>query len=500
MLTRRSFVRGAAGTTALAAGGLPLLRTAPATAASGLPRSIAPLAATGVDAPFDHVVVLMMENRSFDHFLGWMPGADGIQAGLTFTDDRGRTFPTFRMETTYQGCDVKDPDHSYEGFRTQFNGGACDGFLRTARDPAGKADAFPIGYYDKAGVGIRANLAEGFTVFDRYFSSIMAETFPNRMYMHAAQTDRNHNMGVTNSPTGYMQTIWDRLAAKGLTGRYYFYDLPFLGLFGQRYTSITKPFDQFLVDAAAGTLPNVSFVDPMFNGEGQGASNDDHPSADIRGGESFISQVYQAVRTSPNWERTILVINYDEWGGFYDHVPPPHVIDKTTVVPLGDAGADNPDYTQLGFRVPCIVVSRYAPAQVWHQGPYEHTSILKMIEWRWGLDNLSFRDLNARNLAEALNFDNPRTAAQLPNIPAVTPPFYGAACSPASAKQATPAQVPGAVVPEVPFAVALPLVGGVTIAGALAAKRLWLPTKTREAFGVDREPVEVGSGPPDSAN
>jgi hypothetical protein len=127
--------------------------------------------------------------------------------------------------------------------------------------------------------------------------------------MHAAQTDRTHNSTATSS----LPTIWDRLAAAGRTGRYYFSDIPFVALWGTKYLPISKPFADLLVDAAAGTLPKVSFVDPRFEDESSGSSSDDHPHADIRAGEQFLNQVYGAVTSSPNWARTLLIVDFDEW-------------------------------------------------------------------------------------------------------------------------------------------------------------------------------------------
>src|SRR6202022_1562425 len=145
--------------------------------------------------------------------------------------------------------------------------------------------------------------------------------------------------------------IWDRLIEKGLSGRYYFSDLPFLGLWGTRYTNISKPFAQFLTDAAAGDLPNVAFIDPRFEDEGSGTSQDDHPHADIRNGEMFLNKIYGALRNSPNWSKTILIINYDEWGGFFDHVPPP-----LAPIPTASAAAGDVD-GRLGFPVPGVGIS-----------------------------------------------------------------------------------------------------------------------------------------------
>jgi phospholipase C len=167
----------------------------------------------------------------------------------------------------------------------------------------------------------------------------MAETFPNRVYQHAAQTDRLTN----TTDLSVLPTIWDQLAGAGLDGRYYFSDVPVLALWGPKYVSIGRPIGDFFIDAGAGTLPNVAFVDPSFIGEDVGTSNDDHPHADIRNGETFLNAIYRAVTLSPAWSRTVLVFNFDEWGGFFEHVSPP-----TAPIPPADQAAGNTDGL-LGF-------------------------------------------------------------------------------------------------------------------------------------------------------
>ena len=386
-------------------------------------------------APFDHVVVLMFENRSFDHLLGWLPGSDGVQAGLQFADQTGTVYPTYALAPDPQGCGYLDPDHSWEGFVTQFNNGANDGWLKTPAD-RGTEDTFPIGYYGASDLPALSSFAQSYTLLDRYFCSFAGETFPNRFYQHAARTDRDHNMGITQTTLG--PTIWDRLAAAGLSAGYYFVDEPFIGLWGTKYLSIAHPAAQFLADAAAGTLPNVSFVDPSFANEGQGQSGDYHPHGDIRAGEAFLSLIYHAVRNSPVWDKTVFVVNFDEWGGFYDHVVPPRVPDDTVRAALTPAGDPVPDYGQLGFRVPCIVASPWSPSGVVHDGPYEHTSVLKMIEWRWGLAPLTQRDANAKNLAEVLDFTSTRSDS--PDIP-VLASFASVACGPTSVAKRPPAAI-----------------------------------------------------------
>ncbi|HKC29622.1 MAG TPA: alkaline phosphatase family protein [Jatrophihabitans sp.] len=351
----------------------------------------------------DHVVVVMMENRSFDHFLGWLPGADGKQAGLSFVDRYAIPHQTFH-QTAYASCGFHDPDHSYEGGRIELNGGKCDGWLK-----AGENDSLAISYYTQPDLPFLGQAATTWTACDRYFAATMAETYPNRFYQHAAQTDRIHNSTTVST----LPTIWDRLAAAGLTGRYYFSDVPFLALWGTKYLDIAAPFAQFLTDAAAGQLPQVSFIDPRFEDENSGTSNDDHPHADIRAGESFLNEVYRAVTSSPNWPNTLLVINFDEWGGFYDHVAPGTAPDAAAQTAL------------RGFRVPGLVISPRARRGYVDHTVYDHTSVLRAIEWRWNLPPLSPRDKAAANIVGALDFTSPpRLAAPQFTVPQ----FVAAAC------------------------------------------------------------------------
>ncbi len=368
-------------------------------------------AAVSLPAPdssgIDHVVVVMMENRSFDHFMGWLPGANGKQAGLSYVDRYGVTHPTYHL-TEFASCGHSDPDHSQEGGLIQLNNGKADGWLR-----AGEDDLLPIGYYQQSDLAFLGQAAPVWTTCDGYFSAVMAETYPNRFYMHAAQTDRIHNSTATST----LPTIWDRLAAAGRTGRYYFSDVPFVALWGTKYLSIAKPYATFLSDAAAGALPDVSFIDPRFMEESSGSSADDHPHADIRAGEQFLDEVYQAVTSSPNWARTLLVVNFDEWGGFYDHVAP------------GTAPDTSGSTALRGFRVPALVVSPRARRGFVAHNTYDHTSVLKTIEWRWGLAPLTPRDSAARNIAEVLDFSTPPNLS-VPRF--VVPPFTATACTPAN--------------------------------------------------------------------
>jgi phospholipase C len=280
---------------------------------------------------------------------------------------------------------------------------------------AGDNDEYAIGYYGESDVPFFARAATDWTACDRYFAAIMGPTFPNRMYQHAAQTDRISN---TFEPST-LPTIWDRLAEAGLTGRYYFQDAPFLGLWGPKYLSISRHYRSFLLACARGRLPNVSYVDPRFIEELTGTTSDDHPHADIRNGQAFLNQVYTAVTTSPAWRRTLLVINYDEWGGFFEHVPP-------QAAPITDATRAAGDKDGLrGFRVPCLVISPFAARRFVAHNLFDHTSVLRFIEWRWGLEPLTVRDAAANNLADVLNFRRRHRRAPEYAVPAGP---FGAPC------------------------------------------------------------------------
>src|SRR5579859_407080 len=334
------------------------------------------------DSGIDHIVVVTMENRSFDHFMGWLPNANGKQAGLTYVDNSGVSHSTHSLSGDNTGCPHPSPDHSYYGGRVEYDSGSMDGFLR-----AGNNDVYSIGYYGEADVPFYAALARNYLTCDRYFAAILGPTFPNRLFIHAAQTDRlDDSVNFTSLPA-----IWDELAASGVSANYYFSNVPFTALWGTKYLGISKLYAEFLAAAATGTLPAVSFVDPKYTILDDGEGNDDHPHADLRAGEAFMGQIYRAVTSGPKWANTVLIFNRDEWGGFYDTVTPPRVIAANDV----DTDIVN-GQVLLGCRVPTIVVSPFTRGNTAtpriDSTLYDHTSVLKLIEWRYNLPPLSPRD------------------------------------------------------------------------------------------------------------
>jgi phospholipase C len=376
--------------------------------------SARPLLPSPKSSGIDHIVVVTMENRSFDHMMGWVPGAEGMQAGLTYTDEAGVAFPTRHApligdppERDFQGCGHPDPDHSYDGGRVQFNGGACDGWLR-ADDDTTTTDDYPIWYYTDADLQFFAGAARDWTICDQYFSSIMGPTFPNRIFSHCAQTDRIENSFELST----LPTIWDRLAERRVSAGYYFSDVPFLALWGPKYQPISHRLSTFFEHCRTGRLPEVSYVEPRFLGENEGLSNDDHPHADLRNGQAFQNSIYEAVASSRHWKNTMIVFQYDEWGGFFDHVAPSTapISDIDRAAGYTDHAPDAPGGLR-GFRVPAIIMSPFAQRGHVAHTVFDHTSVLRFIEWRWKLDPLTERDATAANLAEALDFSSRSLAA-----------------------------------------------------------------------------------------
>lgn len=370
------------------------------------------------DSGINHVVVVMLENRSFDHFLGWLPNADGRQLGLSFVDKQGTSHSTHSLSGDFTGCPGADPNHSYGGARIAYNDGKMDGFLR-----AGHNDPYSLGFYGEGDLPFLAGLARNYTACDRYFASILGPTFPNRMFLHAGQTDRlDDSIRLASLPT-----IWDRLSEAGIAANYYFSNVPYLALWGTKHVGICRLHEDFMEAAQRGTLPAVSFVDPHYTLLDDGAGNDDHPHADIRKGDRFLYDLYRAVAGGPQWASTVLVITFDEWGGFFDHVVPPRAAAGNSLDPDVVDGK-----TLLGLRVPTVIASPWSRHNPTDPQPssvvFDHTSVLKLIEWRWSLLPLTARDggSDVGNLAEALDFGN--HDAQLPNIAEPHPPFLAKPC------------------------------------------------------------------------
>jgi phospholipase C len=413
-LRRREFLQRAAVTGGLAAGLAGVL--SPDTILAEATKRTRANVPDPRNLPIDTFVVLMMENRSFDHYLGWLPGADGRQDGLVYRDAAGNPYDTHRLSPDFQGCAHPDPDHSWDGGRQQLDGGRMDGFLRS-----GENDVFSIGYYAEQDLPFMPAVARAFTTFDRFFCSLLASTYPNREYMHAAQSYGMTDNTMPVSSGGFPDTtIFAALAAKGVSSRYFYTDIPVSALWGAPGLARSGQVQEYYERCASGTLPAVSFVDPAFNGEEQGTSGDEHPHGDVRLGQAFMADVVHAFLEGPQFKRGALFIVYDEWGGFFDHVRPPRVPDVRASADVAQ------DFGQMGLRIPAVLVSPYARRGHVDHNIYGFESILKLIRYRFGLPPLTTRDKYARNMARSFDFDS-KPNLDVPSLPD-PPQVVGSSC------------------------------------------------------------------------
>ena len=408
-----------------------LARVSAAALAAGSVWAAAPgaVATRAASLPIDHVVVLMQENRSFDSYLGRLhfegqPHSLPEPPGASNPDPTNLDGPPIRAFHKTHYCEVADLDHSWNGTHREIDGGAMDGFTTAnvvAQDPSGSR---ALGYYDSSDLPFYYGLYNTFAMGDRYFASAPTQTFPNRLYLLAGTSFghiRNDNFPPV--PGQFAQrSIFNELDEAGITWRVYAaqYPLSFAFLFSYvRETAAAanvRPYQQYAVDAAAGRLPQVSFIDPIFVAPNN-IENDEHPPSNVQVGEQFTAAVINTLFQSPNWGSSALFLTYDEHGGFYDHVPPPAAIPPDDIPPLLQPGDVPGGFDMYGVRVPAVVVSPFArPHFVSHQ-VNDHTSILRFIETRFGLPALSRRDAAANPMLEFFDFSHAAFATP-PSLPA----------------------------------------------------------------------------------
>ena len=341
-------------------------------------------------------VYMMMENRSYDHFFGARAmapenrGGDGLPTATTFSnpDIHGVAVTSFTPDKN--SLCALDPPHGWDESRMQWNSGANDGFLRVHQMAPGHdaTDQQPMQYLVRSDVPVSWALADVYATADRWFCSVMGPTWPNRFYWHAATSQGK--MDNTLPPGGLTApSIYHLLNDKGIPWMYYYGNIPVVSLYQGLDVSRMQPFSQFLADAKAGTLPPVVYIDPAFN------DNDDHPPVHPINGQQLIASVYNALATSPQWKNCLLVITYDEHGGFFDHVSPPQTVD--------DLAAQG--FNQLGFRVPTLVAGPYVKQGYISSVQYEHCSALRELERAFGLPSLNQRTMAAPDLSDFLDAD-----------------------------------------------------------------------------------------------
>jgi phospholipase C len=287
-----------------------------------------------------------------------------------------------------------------------------DGFVSTPIDPLTTeiVGGVAMGYWQAEDQPFYYSLYRHFPIADRYFCSVLGQTFPNRRYLLAA-TSIGQIDDTTPALTDYPAngTIFDELDAHGITWKDYFSTTPTVELFPPLFlkNNGTKvvPIADFFTDAAAGTLPNYCLVEPDYEHQ-----SEENPQ-NIAAGEEFAASVINAVINGPAWDRTALLLTYDEHGGYYDHVPPPAAIPPDSIGPTlvpGENGFDG--FARYGFRVPFVLVSPWARQNFVSHEIYDHTSILKLVETKWNLPALTYRDANAAAMLDMLDLHRPSFA------------------------------------------------------------------------------------------
>jgi phospholipase C len=386
-----------------------------------------------------HIVVLMMENRSFDHMLGFAQSAawpiDGLQGNETNADSAGGTAQV-SSDANYGGDFTPDPGHAVFDTLTQIYGDpntsvmkdpTMSGFIRSyegkTHDP--QAAHRIMKCFSPQKLSVLTSLAQQFCVCDRWFSSVPGPTFPNRAFAHGATSIGRVDMGIDwrNMST----TIYERLAQNNVNAAIFYHDstmaMTFNGLAAkmQDYFGV---FDDFLRLCSNNKLPPYTFVEPRFanspggNGQSAFSASDQHPDHDVAEGEALIKTVFNAIWSNTKLRNsTLLVIVYDEHGGLYDHVPPPTTVNPDSKVWTNDGISMDPsfDFTRLGVRVPGILISPYIPAGTIDHTVYDHASIIatarKLLIPNVANSHLTQRDRLANTFESNLTLTQPRTDA-----------------------------------------------------------------------------------------
>jgi phospholipase C len=380
----------------------------------------------------EHILVLMMENHSYDNYLGMLGRGDGFTLGPDGRPTATNPYPdgslqrAFLMPNSAQQ-DAK-PTNEWGETHLQMSNGTNEGFVRSLSGPVA------MGYWDEQILPFYYSLANTFPIGDRWFCSAPGQTYPNRRYLLAGTSagmveDVIEQVAIP-APNG---TILERLELFGLTWKNYYSSFPpttYLYPIDALATALNVVhIDRFYEDAASGHLPNFAIIDPDF-----GNSSEEDPQ-DISVGQSFAADVINAVMASPAWPKTLLIWNYDEHGGYYDHVPPPAAIKPDSIPPIGyEKGESAYDgFARYGFRVPSAVISPWSKPNYVSSVLYDHTSILAMVERKWNLPACTWRDANANDLMDFIDLGNaafldpPRLAAPAastgsPGHPGTIPP------------------------------------------------------------------------------
>jgi len=387
----------------------------------------------GDKIPIDTILVVMMENRSFDHYFQKLPenGQTDVEVApkdFSNPDKDGKPIAIHRDELL---CFV-DTAHGWNASHRQFGSGKMNGFVVSNDEPP---ESMPVGpgatpdllsgvramtYYEASDLPFMFWAANEYAIGDHYHCSILGPTWPNRMYLYGATS-----LGRTSNkiPAGTVKaSILDNLELRKIDWKIYASLSPGAAVFVPdriiKYRDHVVDGSQYFEDAAAGKLPQFAFVDPNIGSE-KYDQNDEHPPAVMAIGQAWMAKVVDALHKSPQWKRSALFITYDEHGGLYDHVVPPAACPPDDVAAELGAGDEPGKFDQLGFRVPLVVISPFAKKHFVGHHVYDHTSITRFIEARFTMPAMTKRDANAEAPWEMFDFDNPPHLTAPTNMPAV---------------------------------------------------------------------------------
>lgn len=367
-------------------------------------------------APIEHIVVLMMENRSFDHMFGSLSliegrqDVDGLTGNETNPGAQGEDVGIFELDPFQK---LHHLPHKWDPMHAAFNGGRNDGFVlahhEANKHEADNAGPEVMGFLGRQSMEVMYALADSYTLCDQWHCSVMGPTWPNRFYLHAGDSGGRKS----NKPKFFMDSVWGRLRDADLRGINYFSDLPWAAAAMGKLRGFSR-MKTFFEDAERGRLPEFSILDPGFfsstsDHPKEFGGDSDHPEMgpNVNLGQLLIATIYQALAESPQWNKTLFMITYDESGGFYDHVAPPTTIDERG------------DFRQLGFRVPTLIIGPHVRSGCINNNLFEHCSVLSTAQRRFGLEPLNARVDAASDISSAINpefIDNPQAPITLPEI------------------------------------------------------------------------------------
>jgi phospholipase C len=384
----------------------------------------------GDQIPIDHIILIMQENRSFDHYLSLLPGANVASPDVQVPGPDGGFVQRFHTSTY---CVQDDVNHSWDGVHQEIDDGGMDGFAIANAD-AIKGDpngARSMGYLDSTDLPFYYSLAETFAVSDSHFCSAPGDTAPNREYFAAASSRGAADETIINLPQkdangNQLQNIYSLVDGAHISWRFYSAGVtPQFGSFAAtnqdfatNYIPKLGSLQDFYNDLQAGTLPSVAFVDEATNDQLTSTTqpnptclSNEHPTENPQLGQKFIANVVNALLASPNWKSSALFVTWDEHGGFYDHVYPPHACPPDDYPPMAivdmkmvpQQGA----FDQYGVRVPLFVVSPYVKRGYVSHVVTDHTSLLRFIEAKFNLPALTRRDANAAPPFDMFDFQHP---------------------------------------------------------------------------------------------